>query len=74
MKYFVSDKTINAIKNGWPICDVYMSREASKERKRAIDIAILANCHACGEEFVLEGKNEHEDGDFCDHCLKIHGV
>ncbi len=74
MKYYVSDKTIQAIKGGWPMCDVYMPREATDTRKRAIDIAVLAHCHACDEEFVIEEKNEHEAGDFCDHCLNIHGV
>lgn len=38
-----------------------------------VDVAILANCHACGAEFVLEEKNEHHNGDFCDHCMRIHG-
>lgn len=74
MKYYVSDKTIQALKKGMPFCDVYMPREKTDTRKRAIDIAILTNCHACSEEFVLGEKNEHADGDFCDHCLKIHGV
>jgi hypothetical protein len=74
MKYYVSDKAIHALKKGMPFCDVYMPREKTDTRKRAIDIAILASCHACDQEFVLEEKNEHVDGDFCDHCLKVHGV
>jgi RNA polymerase sigma factor (sigma-70 family) len=56
MKYYVSDKTIKALKKGMPFCDVYMPREKTDTRKRAIDIAILTNCHACSEEFVLEEK------------------
>lgn len=74
MKYYVSDKTIQALKKGMPFCDVYMPREKTDTRKRAIDIAILAHCHACDQEFVLEERNEHDQGDFCDFCLKIHGV
>lgn len=64
MKYFVSDKTIQAIKKGFPMCDVYMPREATNTRKRAINVEILATCEACGADFIQE-----KEQDFCFSCL-----
>lgn len=69
MKYYVSDKTIQDIKKGFPMCDVYMPTKKTNTRNRAIDIAILSSCHSCNQEFVLEDRNDLKNGDFCDNCL-----
>jgi hypothetical protein len=72
MKYYVSERTIKAIRGGWPMCDVYLPVEPTTERARAIDISIIANCFSCDSEFVLAEHNEREGGDFCDRCLTVH--
>lgn len=70
MKYYVSEADLQALKKRGPFWEVWMSREKTDARKQAIDIAILASCHSCDEEFVLEENNEREGGDFCDACLR----
>jgi hypothetical protein len=73
MKYYVSENTLKAIKKGMSICDIYLPRHKTEERCKAVDISIIASCHACDMEFILMTQNEHVEGDFCDHCLRIHG-
>lgn len=73
MKYYVSRHELINIKQGKDFAAL-LHRDKSDKARYPVDIAILASCHACDTEFVLEEKNEHVDGDFCDHCLKVHGV
>jgi hypothetical protein len=73
MKYYVSRHEYINIKQGKDFAAL-LHRDKSDKAVYAVDIAVLTSCHACDTEFVLEEKNEHENGDFCDHCLKVHGV
>ena len=73
MKYYVSRHEFINLKQGNDFAAL-LHKEKTGKAHYAIDIAILASCHACDEEFVLEEKNTHVGGDFCDHCLKVHGV
>ena len=73
MKYYMSAKTIHKMKSGWPICDAFLSKERTKQNPIEVDVAIVGNCFACGIDFILEERNEHADGDFCDQCLQVHG-
>ena len=72
MRYYIHAKTAKKIKDGWPIGDCYLAKEKGRNTV-AIDIAIVGNCFSCGEDFILEEKNEHAEGDFCNQCLKVHG-
>ena len=74
MKFYVSRQTLAAIKKGMPMCDVYLPRHATGERKYAIDIEQVFSCESCDAEGVESAMFEHDDvGYFCEKCTKIHG-
>lgn len=72
MRYYLSKHEFNNLKQGKEFAGLFKTEKSDKARYK-VDVAILANCHACDAEFVLEEKNEHHNGDFCDHCMRIHG-
>ena len=41
MKYYVSEHTAKAIKDGMPMCDVYMPRNPQGKRTVAVNIEVL---------------------------------
>lgn len=72
MRYYLSKHEFINLKQGKEFAGLFKTEKSDKARYK-VDVAILANCYACDDEFVLEEKNEHHNGDFCDHCMRIHG-
>ena len=70
MKYYISEKTSKAIKNGIPMCDVYMPRRPAETRTVAINIDHIRECFSCAREFVEQPHNDLDEGYFCDGCLE----
>lgn len=71
MKYYISRHEYINLKKGEDFAGL-LHRNKSDQARYAIDVAVISSCFSCSKEFILEEKNEHVDGDFCDFCLKIH--
>lgn len=71
MRYYVRPLIAEKIKNGWPLCDVYLPRSKADPRTVAIDIEIIETCFSCDVEFIADAANHNEQGVFCDECLGV---